>query len=139
MSGRCLARLTAVGEDSFASRLTIEAKQSKKRGKSEMMLSLTRLVKWIGILLIPIGAIMLIKEISWLGQDYREGIVSTVGALVGMIPEGLYLLTSLALLTSIVRLAQKKTLVHEMDCIENSLPVSTRFALARREPSRKTR
>lgn len=139
MSGRCLARLTAVGEDSFASRLTIEAKQSKKRGKSEMMLSLTRLVKWIGILLIPIGAIMLIKEISWLGQDYREGIVSTVGALVGMIPEGLYLLTSLALLTSIVRLAQKKTLVHEMDCIETLGPVSTRFALTRREPSRKTR
>lgn len=125
MSGRCLARLTAVGEDSFASRLTIEAKQSKKRGKSEMMLSLTRLVKWIGILLIPIGAIMLIKEISWLGQDYREGIVSTVGALVGMIPEGLYLLTSLALLTSIVRLAQKKTLVHEMDCIETLARVDT--------------
>lgn len=65
------------------------------------------------------------KEISWLGQDYREGIVSTVGALVGMIPEGLYLLTSLALLTSIVRLAQKKTLVHEMDCIETLARVDT--------------
>lgn len=60
-----------------------------------------------------------------LGQDYREGIVSTVGALVGMIPEGLYLLTSLALLTSIVRLAQKKTLVHEMDCIETLARVDT--------------
>ena len=118
MSGKCLARLYAVGSESFASRLTIEAKKSKAQSKGEMMLSLSRLVKWIGILLIPLGAVMLVKEISWLGQDYREGIISTVAALIGMIPEGLYLLTSLALLTSIVRLAKKNTLVHEMSCIE---------------------
>lgn len=125
MSGRCLARLTAVGSESFASRLTIEAKRSKGQSKGEMMLSLSRLVKWIGILLIPLGAIMLVKEISWLGLDYREGIISTVAALIGMIPEGLYLLTSLALLASIVRLAQKKTLVHEMSCIETLARVDT--------------
>lgn len=125
MSGRCLARLTAVGEESFASKLTIEAKKTKNRGKSEMMLSLTKLVKWIGITLIPLGTLMLIKEISWLGLGYREGIISTVGALVGMIPEGLYLLTSLALLASILRLAGKKTLVHEMSCIETLARVDT--------------
>ena len=125
MSGRCLARLTAVGESSFASKLTIEAKKSKNRGKSEMMLSLTRLVKWIGILLIPLGTMMLIKEIGWLGEDYRDGIISTVAALIGMIPEGLYLLTSLALVASIIRLTKKKTLVHEMDCIETLARVDT--------------
>ena len=125
MSGRCYASLTAVGADSFASKLTLDAKRAKKRGKSEMMLSLTRLVKIIGIALIPLGAAMLWKEIGWLGLDYREGIISTVAALVGMIPEGLYLLTSLALVTSVVRLTQRKTLVHEMDCIETLARVDT--------------
>ena len=125
MSGRCIARLTAVGENSFASKLTIEAKKSKRRGKSEMMRDLTHLVKVIGILIIPLGALMLLKEINWLGSDYKSGIISTVAALVGMIPEGLYLLTSLALVASVVRLAHKKTLVHEMDCIETLARVDT--------------
>ena len=104
MSGECAAVLTAVGENSFASKLTLEAKRAKKRGKSEMMRSLTRLVTVIGILIIPLGAGMLIKEMNINGTDLHDAVVHTVAALVGMIPEGLYLLTSLALVTSVVRL-----------------------------------
>ena len=118
MSGECAAVLTAVGENSFASKLTLEAKRAKKRGKSEMMRSLTRLVTVIGILIIPLGAGMLIKEMNIKGTDLHDAVVHTVAALVGMIPEGLYLLTSLALVTSVVRLTRKNTLVHELDCIE---------------------
>ncbi|MBR0302524.1 MAG: HAD-IC family P-type ATPase [Clostridia bacterium] len=125
MSGRCLAHLTAVGENSFVSKLTLEAKRSKRRGKSEMMKSLTRIVTVIGILIIPLGIALLIKEIKWLGNDYRDGIVSTVGALAGMIPEGLYLLTSMALAASVLRLMKKNTLVHELDCIETLARVDT--------------
>lgn len=125
MSGRCAARLTNVGENSFAAKLTIEAKKSKNRGKSEMMLALTRLVKIIGVMIVPLGALMIIKEMGVLGYGYGESVISTVAALVGMIPEGLYLLTSLALVTSIVRLMRKKTLVHEMDCIETLARVDT--------------
>jgi len=125
MSGKCIAELTAVGEDSFAAKLTIEAKKSKNRGKSEMMLSLTRLVKWIGVLLVPIGALLLVKEIVWLDGEWKNGIISTVAALIGMIPEGLYLLTSLALVASVIRLTKKKTLVHDMDCIETLARVDT--------------
>ena len=125
MSGKCYARLTAVGENSFASKLTIEAKKSKRRGKSEMMRSLTRLVTVIGILIIPLGAVMLIKEMSWLGSDLSESIVHTVAALIGMIPEGLYLLTSLALVASVIRLTKRRTLVHELDCIETLARVDT--------------
>lgn len=125
MSGRCAARLTNVGANSFASKLTIEAKKSKNRGKSEMMLALTRLVKIIGIMIIPLGILMIIKEMGVLGGTYRDSVISTVAALVGMIPEGLYLLTSLALVASIVRLTRKKTLVHEMDCIETLARVDT--------------
>ena len=125
MSGKCAARLTAVGENSYASKLTLEAKREGKKNQSEMMASLDRIVKVIGILIIPLGIAMLVKEIRWLGLDYREGIISTVAALVGMIPEGLYLLTSLALVASVIRLLQQQTLVHEMDCIETLARVNT--------------
>lgn len=125
VSGSCRARLTAVGADSYASRLTIEAKAGGKPRQGEMMRSLSMLVKWIGIIIIPFGAVLLIKEISWLGRSFTEGVVSTVAALIGMIPEGLYLLTSLALVASVLRLAQKKTLVHELSCIETLARVDT--------------
>ena len=125
VSGSCRARLTAVGADSYASKLTLEARRHGKPKQSEMMRSLSNLVKWIGILIIPMGAIMAIKEIYWLGRPFAEGVVSTVAALIGMIPEGLYLLTTLALVASILRLAQKKTLVHEMSCIETLARVDT--------------
>ena len=118
ISGMCSARLTRVGEDSYASRLTLEAKKTGKKKQSEMMMSLSRLVKWIGIILLPFGAALCYKEISVLGRGVEEGVVSTVGALVGMIPEGLYLLTSLALVAGVLRLTQKKTMVQDLSCIE---------------------
>jgi len=125
VSGSCRARLTAVGAESYASKLTIAAKQGGKPKQSEMMRSLSNLVKWIGVIIIPFGVILCIKEVNWLGRSFTEGVVSTVAALIGMIPEGLYLLTSLALVASILRLAMKKTLVHEMSCIETLARVDT--------------
>ena len=125
VSGSCHARLTAVGADSYASQLTIAAKKNGKPKQSEMMRSLTNLVKWIGVLIIPLGVIMLVKEIRWLDRSFADGVVSTVAALVGLIPEGLYLLTTLALVASVLRLASKKTLVHEMSCIETLARVDT--------------
>ena len=125
ISGQCKARLTAVGEDSYMSKLTLQAKQQKQPPQSEMMRSLSRLVMVIGIIIIPLGILMAIKEIHILGNSIQDGVVSTVASLVGMIPEGLYLLTSLALLAGVLRLAQKKTLVHEMGCIETLARVDT--------------
>ncbi len=125
VGGACKARLTRVGADSFASRLTIEAKKTKNRGKSEMMNSLTKLVKWIGIALIPFAALLFLKERMLLDSTWQDAVIRTSGALIGMIPEGLYLLTSLALMASILRLAKKNTLVHEMDCIETLARVDT--------------
>ncbi len=125
VSGTVRARLTRVGRDSFVSRLTLESKKQNGRKQSEMMRSLSSLVKWIGIALIPIGALMAIKEIVWLNRTVTEGVVSTVGALVGMIPEGLYFLTSIALVAAVIRLSQRKTLVHDMNCIETLARVDT--------------
>lgn len=125
VSGKCTARLTHVGEASFASKLTLEAKRTGRRGASEMMESLSKLVKWIGIILIPLGIAMYLKEIYSLGDTWKEAIISTSAALIGMIPEGLYLLTSLALVASVLRLSKKNTLVHELGCIETLARVDT--------------
>ena len=118
VGGECRARLTAVGEASFASRLTLEAKRDRKTRQSEMMRSLTRLVKVIGFVVLPFGAVLFCKEVIWLGRDVTTAVTGTVAAVIGMIPEGLYLLTSLALIAGILRLARKKTLLHHMASIE---------------------
>ncbi len=125
VSGECHAQLTAVGRDSYMSKLTLQAKQTRQPPRSEMMRSLNRLVLSIGIVIIPLGIAMAYKEIAVLHNTIRDGVVSTVASLVGMIPEGLYLLTSLALMTGVLRLAQRKTLVHEMGCIETLARVDT--------------
>ena len=125
VSGMCRARLTAVGADSFVSRLTLDAKAQKKRQAKGMMKALNDLVKWIGIGIIPMGVLLVVKEVHWLGRSIPAGVTSTVGALVGMIPEGLYLLTSLALVASVIRLANRRTLVHDMGCIETLARVDT--------------
>ena len=125
VSGQCRARLTRVGADSFANRLTLEAKAARPPQQSEMMRSLTSLIKWIGFLVIPLGAVMFIKEYLWLKSPVADAVTSTVGSIVGMIPEGLYLLTSLALVASVIRLANRRTLVHDMGCIETLARVDT--------------
>ena len=125
VSGECRARLDKVGLDSFVSRLTLEAKKTKKTQQSEMMRSLTRLVQIIGIIIIPLGIAMFLQQKVALGREMQESVVSTVAALIGMIPEGLYLLTSIALTVGIMRLARKRTLVHEMGCIETLARVDT--------------
>ncbi len=118
ISGTCRARLEKVGRDSLTSRLTVEAKKMKKKQGSEMMRSLTILVQCIGILIIPVGAVLFYNQHFVLALELKQSVVSTVGALVGMIPEGLYLLTSVALAVGVIRLAKNKTLVHDLGCIE---------------------
>ena len=118
VSGECLARLDKVGRDSFVSKLTLEAKKTGVKRRLGMMRALTLLVTTIGIIILPLGAIMFARQTLQLGLGVTEAVVSTVAALIGMIPEGLYLLVSVALTVSVMRLAQRRTLVHEMGCVE---------------------
>lgn len=118
VSGTCRAQLTRVGADSYAARLTLEAKKEVQAGRSEMMVSLDRLIRIIGITLIPMGIILFWKQYFVLELGLQRAVTATVAALIGMIPEGLYLLTSVALAVSMIRLAQKKTLAQDMSCIE---------------------
>ena len=119
LSGRGRMRLTAVGEDSFASRLTREARKNPRAAKSGMMLSLDRLIRVIGLVLIPAGCLLFRQEYLVLGRGLRGSVESVVAALVGMIPEGLYLLTSIAMAASALKLSRDKVLVQDMNCIES--------------------
>lgn len=118
VSGKCYARLTQVGEHSYASKLTLEAKKINTKEQSEMIRSLNVIVKAVGIIIIPISAILFIQQHHFLHASLHDSVTSTVAAIIGMIPEGLYLLTSAALAVSVQRLARKKVLVHDMKCIE---------------------
>lgn len=118
VSGRCFARLTKVGADSYVSKLTLEAKAMKEGEQSEMIRSLNKLVKAVGIIIIPIGIMMFYQQYILSGNSLRGSVTSMTAAIIGMIPEGLYLLASVALVVSVMKLAQKKVLVHDMKCIE---------------------
>ena len=118
ISGQCHARLEKVGADSYISRLTLEAKAMQNTEQSEMIRSLDKLVKWVGVAIIPIGIILFIQAFVFQGEGFQSSVTSMIAAVIGMIPEGLYLLASVALAVSSIRLAQKKVLLHDMKCIE---------------------
>lgn len=118
VSGECYARIDKVGEDSYISRLTLEAKAMKHEEQSEMIRVLDRLVGIMGILIVPIGILLFVQQYVFLNTSLSESIVSMVAAVIGMIPEGLYLLASITLVVSMIRLASQKVLVHDMKCIE---------------------
>lgn len=123
--GRCVARLVHVGSDSYASRLALEAKSDVKLAKSEMMRSLDRLIRIIGILLVPVGICLFINQYKLLGLPVKGAVEATVAALIGMIPEGLYLLTSIAVAVGVLRLSRRKVLVRDMNCVEILARVDT--------------
>ena len=118
VSGRCRARMDRVGKASYAARLSLEAKADQGVGRSEMMKSLDRLIRFIGFALIPIGAALFWNELAVQGNSFTDAVPAVVAALIGMIPEGLYLLTSVALAVSVARLGRRKTLVHELAAVE---------------------
>ena len=118
VSGECRARLDKVGEDSYISKLTLQAKEMQDSEQSEMIYALDKLVLVAGIAIIPIGILLFVQAFFFQGEGFRSSVTSMVAAVIGMIPEGLYLLASVALAVSAMRLATKKVLLHDMKCIE---------------------
>lgn len=118
VSGQCHVRLDKVGEDSYISKLTLQAKAMQSKEQSEMIRSLDKLVKCVGVAIIPIGIVLFSQAFFIQHDGFRESVTSMIAAVIGMIPEGLYLLASVALAVSSIRLAQKKVLLHDMKCIE---------------------
>ncbi len=118
VSGKAYARLEKVGKDSYISKLTLQATKSKKGEQSEMIRSLDYLIMVMGIIIIPIGIALFVQSFIYNEGTLHDSITGMVAAIIGMIPEGLYLLSSVAMAVSSVRLAQKKVLIHDMKCIE---------------------
>lgn len=118
VSGFCRARLERVGGESYISKLTIQAKKTKKGEQSEMIRSLNRIVKFAGILVIPIGLVLFYQQHFLEGNTVASSIQGMVAAIIGMIPEGLFLLASTTLAIGTMRLSKKKVLVHDMKCME---------------------
>lgn len=115
--GKVTAQLAAVGDESYAARLMGDAKRIRSP-KSELMTDLNRLVSWISRILVPLGLLLFLREFLTRHAPIQEAVPSTVAAMIGMIPEGLILLTSVALMAGVVKLGRRKTLVQELFGIE---------------------
>lgn len=123
ISGKCTCRVERVGLDSYSSKITKEAKYIKKVN-SEILKTLNRIVKIMSIIIIPIGLILFLKQYN-IDKNITDSVINTVAALVGMIPEGLILLTSTVLAVSVIRLSKRKVLVQQLCCIETLARVDT--------------
>ena len=118
ISGTARVRLTHVGAEAFAAKLAAEAKANPQAKKSGMARSMDALIRVVGFALIPVGVALFYQQYIVQQIGLTESANGTVAALVGMIPEGLYLLTSMALAASAVKLSRQKVLVRDMNCIE---------------------
>lgn len=118
VAGKATVQLTNVGDESFSAKIMKESKKIKET-KSEMISAIDNIVKFAGIIIIPIGMLLFISAYVVNGSGYKDSVNSMVSALLGMIPEGLYLLTTVALALSSMKLAQKKILLHDMKSIES--------------------
>ena len=118
VSGTCYARLTKVGNDSYISKLTLQAKAINNEEESEIIRSLNKIVKLAGIVIIPIGLTLFIQQFVFAHETLKVSIQAMVASVIGMIPEGLFLLASVTLAISSMRLAKRKVLLHDMKSIE---------------------
>ena len=118
VSGECYARIDKVGSETYIAKLSKEAKKSKNSEQSEMIRSLDKLLKIIGIIIVPIGIVLFIQGYLINHHSFQKTIVTMVAAIIGMIPEGLYLLTTIALALSAMKLAKQNVLLHDMKSIE---------------------
>lgn len=123
-SGEACCQIIHVGKDNYAAQITSEAKEFK-RHNSELKNSLNAILKVISIIIVPLGALLFYKQYYIVGNTFKASVVSMVAGVLGMIPEGLVLLTSVALTLGALVLANKKTLVQELYCIETLARVDT--------------
>lgn len=124
VSGKCIAKVEHIGEDNFTSQISSGAKYVKKIN-SEIMSSLQKIIKILTFIIIPIGIALFYSQFHVQGATWQTAVVKTVAAVIGMIPEGLVLLTSTVLAVSVIRLSHSKVLVQELYCIETLARVDT--------------
>lgn len=124
VSGHCYAETIHVGKDNYTAQISAEAKYLKKVN-SEIMNFINKIIKYISIAIVPIGILLFINQLGLTGNTFNQAVVNVVAALIGMIPEGLVLLTSTVLAISVIRLSKYNVLVQEIYCIETLARVDT--------------
>lgn len=124
ISGKCIAKVEHIGEENYTSKISSGSKYVKKVN-SEIMSSLSKIIKFLTFAIIPIGAALFYSQLHLQGANYQDAVIQTVAAIIGMIPEGLVLLTSTVLAVSVIRLSKSKVLVQELYCIETLARVDT--------------
>ncbi len=125
VSGKCYARLEKVGKESYVSKLTLEAKAMKQGEQSEIIRSLNKIVKIAGIVIIPIGVVLFCQQFFGEAHGLQDSVRAMVAAVIGMIPEGLFLLASVTLVVSAMKMAREQVLLHDMKSIETLARVDT--------------
>ena len=124
VSGRCICKVEKVGINNYASKITSEAKYIKQVN-SVIMKTLKKIIKIISIVIIPLGIVLFLRQYNLSNNNLSDAVVNTVAAIIGMIPEGLILLTSTVLAVSVIRLSKKRVLVQQLYCIETLARVDT--------------
>lgn len=124
VSGKVLSKVEHVGSDNYTSKISADAKYLKKLN-SELMYSLKKIIKYISIIIVPLGLILFWNQINIPNNEFNNAVINTVAAIIGMIPDGLILLTSTVLAVSVIKLSKYNVLVQELYCIEMLARVDT--------------
>ena len=124
VGGKCRAKVEHIGDENYTAQISSGAKYVKKIN-SEIMNSLNKIIKWLTFAIIPIGILLFLNQLNIENASFENAVVQTVAAIIGMIPEGLVLLTSTVLAVSVIRLSRSKVLVQELYCIETLARVDT--------------
>ena len=124
VSGKCIAKVIHIGEENYTAKISSDARYVKKVN-SEIMNSLNKIIKILTFAIIPIGIALFIVQLHLQNLSIQDSVIKTVAAIIGMIPEGLILLTSTVLAVSVIRLSKSKVLVQELYCIETLARVDT--------------
>ena len=117
VSGNCLAKVVSIGKDNYEHKLIKEASNIEEED-SYLMKSVNKILKIVTFLIIPVGILLFTSQYFYSGQSYKEAILSTVAGIIGMIPEGLVLLTSLALTVGVIKMARRKVIIQKLSGIE---------------------
>lgn len=117
VSGNCICKVEHIGYDNYTAKISSDTKYIKEVS-SEIMRSLNKIVKTISFVIVPLGVLLFARQLFLPGNTFESAVVNTVAALIGMIPEGLVLLTSTVFAVSVIRLSRKKVLVQDLYCIE---------------------
>lgn len=125
IAGDGLIKVTKVGDQTYSAQLVAKAKQTDRDDQGEMVRAINRIVNWIGVLIVPLGIAMVYRSMTVNHQSFSLAISEMVAAVIGMIPEGLYLLVTVALATSAVRLVHRRVMIHDMHSIEQLSRVDT--------------